>query len=216
MSLRFIFSGRPPTLWWLLMTALGPLKRDALDDVGIERALHEPLGVPCTFFASSLEDLDEDAADDLPLLLGIGDARERREEPLARVDRDEVQVEALAERRDDLLGLALPQQPVVDEDAREPVAEGRVAEDGGDGRVDPAREAADARGRRRPTFARTAAMASSVNAPGVHVGASPATSKRNAAEDVRAARRVDDLGVELDAVDASCSRCRRRRTACCR
>ena len=88
---------------------------------------------------------------------GIGDAAQRREEPLARVDRDEVQVEALAERRDDLLGLALAQQAVVDEDAREPVAERLVAEHGRDRRVDPAREAADdvvvggrpSRGRRR-------------------------------------------------------------------
>ena len=52
-------------------------------------------------------------------------------------------MEVLAERGDDLLGLALAQQAVVDEDAREPVAEGPVAEDGGDRRVDPARQAAD-------------------------------------------------------------------------
>ena len=90
-----------------------------------------------------LEDLDEDAADDLALLLGIGDAAQRREEPLARVDGDEVQVEVLAERRDDLLGLAQAQQAVVDEDARQPVAERLVAEDGRDRRVDAAREAAD-------------------------------------------------------------------------
>ena len=71
MSLRFIFSGRPPTLWWLLMTALGPLKRDALDDVGVQRALHEPARV-LDLVRLFLEHLDEDAADGLALLLGVG------------------------------------------------------------------------------------------------------------------------------------------------
>ena len=52
-----------------------------------------------------------------------------------------------------------------------------------------------------PTCARTAAMASSTNEPGVQVGARPATSKRNAPRTSAAARRVDHLGVELEAVD---------------
>ena len=38
-NLRFIFSGSPPTLWWLLITALGPLN-DTLNHVGVD--------VPCT------------------------------------------------------------------------------------------------------------------------------------------------------------------------
>ena len=41
MSLSFMRSGRPPTLWWLLITALGPLHADALDHVRVERALHQ-------------------------------------------------------------------------------------------------------------------------------------------------------------------------------
>ncbi len=57
-----------------------PLEADALDDVGVERALHEPPGAghPLRLF---LEDLDEDAADDLPLLLRIAYPRQRREKP---------------------------------------------------------------------------------------------------------------------------------------
>ena len=60
-----------------------------LDDVGVERALHEELdalavgrGVGDDLAPGGLEDADELAADDLALLLGVGDAGERVEEPL--------------------------------------------------------------------------------------------------------------------------------------
>src|SRR5205823_7723078 len=115
---------------------------DALDDVRVERPLYEPLRVLdlVRFF---VEDVDEDLADDLSLLLRIGDAARRRQELLLRVGRDQVEVERLAEGRDDLLLLALTKEPVVDEDAREALAERFVTEHRRDGRIDAAREAAN-------------------------------------------------------------------------
>ena len=38
-------SGRPPTLWWLLITAAVPSAPPRLDEVGVQRALHEELGL---------------------------------------------------------------------------------------------------------------------------------------------------------------------------
>ena len=67
----------------------------------------------------------------------------RVEEPLAGVDVDERHLEVPAERLDDLLGLVLAEQPVVDEDARQLVADRLVDEQRGDGRVDAAGEPAD-------------------------------------------------------------------------
>src|SRR5690349_2439459 len=110
----------------------GSLERDALDDVRVQRALHEPTRAirAAHLLGFLVEHVDEDAADRLPLLLRVGDPRERRQEALARVDRDQVQPEALTERADHLLGLGLAQQAVVHEDAREPIAERLVAKDG--------------------------------------------------------------------------------------
>ncbi len=65
-----------------------------------------------------------------PLLLGVGHAGQLREEPVGRLDMDERHVEVLLERLDHLLGLGHPQEPVVDEDARELVADGAVDEQG--------------------------------------------------------------------------------------
>ena len=90
-----------------------------------------------------LEDADELLADDLALRLRVVDAGEPGEEALARVDVDQLDPEALAEGLDDLLGLALAQQAVVDEDAGELLADGAVDERRGGRRVDAAGEAAD-------------------------------------------------------------------------
>jgi hypothetical protein len=127
-----------------------PLAAAGLDDVGVERALHQELDRLAVRLAVGdhlagrlLEYPDELAADDLALLLGVGDAGQRVEEPVGRLD----DLEAYAGRRDeillDLLGLALAQQAVVDEDARQPVADRALDQSRGDGGVDAAGEAAD-------------------------------------------------------------------------
>ena len=86
-------SGRPPTLWWLLMTALGPLVGHGFDDVGVQGALGQVFrfGQLLGFF---VEDVDEGVADDLALLLGIFHALEQVEEAILGLDEVEVQVES--------------------------------------------------------------------------------------------------------------------------
>src|SRR5689334_2962152 len=90
-------------------------ERDALDHVGIQGPLYEVCGI-LDLRGFFFEHVDEDLPDDLPLLFGIRDADEGREETLAGVHRDEVQVERLTKRVHDLLELALPEDTVVDED----------------------------------------------------------------------------------------------------
>ena len=122
-----------------------------------------------------LEDADELLADDLPLLLRVGDAGEPREEALLRLHVHERDVEVVAERLDHLLRLALPQQAVVDEDARELVADRLVHEQRRDGASRRRRRARRARARARPA-ARIRSTCSSITAAGVQAGAAPATS----------------------------------------
>ena len=128
-----------------------------LDDVGVERALHEELdrlavgpGLGDDLAGRLLEDPDELAADDLALLLGVGDPGERVEEPLRASTTSSVDAGGGDEVPLDLLGLALAQQPVVDEDAGELVADRALHERGGDGGVDPAGQRRRAPACRRP------------------------------------------------------------------
>ena len=75
--------------------------RPALDDVGVERALHEEAGVgePAGVL---LEHPDEQLADRLALLLRVGHARQPLEEAVAGVDVDELDALVAVERLDDL------------------------------------------------------------------------------------------------------------------
>ena len=118
-----------------------------LDDVRVERALHEELdrlvGVGDDRAGLLLEDPDELAADRLALGLRVGDAGQRVEEPLARVDDPQLHAGRGDEVLLDLLGLALAQQPVVDEDAGQLVADGALHERGRDRGVDAAGQPAD-------------------------------------------------------------------------
>ena len=71
-------------------------------------------------------------ADAPALLLRIGDAGEPLEERSARVHDSEVDAEVPAEGGLDLLPLVQAQQPVVHEDAGEPVADRAVHQHRGD------------------------------------------------------------------------------------
>ena len=123
-----------------------------LDDVGVERALHQERDLVAVGAADrvgedlglgGLEDPDELPADDLALLLGVGDPDERVEELLLRVDDLQVDAGGGHEVALDLLGLALAHQPVVDVDAGEPVADRPLHQRRGDRGVDAAGQAAD-------------------------------------------------------------------------
>ena len=117
-----------------------------LDDVGVERALHEEPRVGAVrgeVARGLLEHADERLADDLALLLGLDDVVERAEEAVGRLHVHEVDGELAAEGLLHLLGFVEPQQPGVDEHARELVADRLVHERGRDRGVDAAGESAD-------------------------------------------------------------------------
>ena len=145
-----------------------------------------------------LEDADELLADDLALLLGIVDAREPREEALLRLHVHERHVEVAVERLDDLLRLVLAQQAVVDEDARELVADRLVHEQRRDGGVDAAARARRARARCRP--ARGCARPAPRSPPRRPRRRRAGDLVEEVLQQVLPVRRVHDLGVELDAV----------------
>jgi hypothetical protein len=177
-------AGRPPTLWWL-------------DHVGIERALREEIGA-ADLLGLLVEHVDEGGADDLALLLGIRDARQAREEQFARVAVNQRDVVVAAEQAHHLLRLARAQQPVVDEDAGELVADGLVNQDGRDGGIDAARQAAD-----DAALADLGADAfDGLGAEGRHrpFGLAARDAVGEGLEKVSAMRRVHHLGVEHGAV----------------
>ena len=122
-----------------------------------------------------LEHVDERRADDLALLLRIGDAGEPIEEQRRRVDEDQRQLQPL-EALADLRRLVEPQHAVVDEDARQLIADRAVNEQRRDRRVDAAAQRRRRRGR-RPTCARIRAVASSTNDAIVQSPVQPQTSK---------------------------------------
>ena len=169
-----------------------------LDEVRVERALHEELGLhePAGVL---LEDADELVADRLALGLRLGDAGEAGEEAGAGVDVDQLDAHRAAERLGHLLALALAHQPGVDVHARQLVADGPVHERRGHRRVDAAGQPAD-----RPAvadLARIRSTCSSMIDDIVHVGAGTGPLVQEPSQHAHAVRRVDDLRVELDAVD---------------
>ena len=131
-------SGRPPTLWWLLILAAS--LRARLDDVGVERALHEEARV-LDAARGLLEDADEQLADRLALLLGVGDAGEALEVALGGAHVDQLDALVALERLDDLVALALAHEAGVDEHARELGADRLVHQRGRHRGVDAAGQA---------------------------------------------------------------------------
>ena len=106
----------------------------------------------------------------------------------------------VAKGLDHLLGLVLAQQTVVDEHAGELIADRAVDERRGGRRVDASREAAD-----HPSVADLGPHGSDLLVD--HRGGRPALLEacdlaQEAVEDLGAVGRVDDLGVELDPVEA--------------
>ncbi len=107
-------------------------------------------------------------------------------------------LEVVAEGALHLLGLALPQESVVHEDAGQPIADGAVDEHRGHGGVHAAREAAD-HASSSPTCSRIFRVASSTKALMRQSPDAPQIPKRKLLEDVGAPGRVRHLGVELHA-----------------
>jgi hypothetical protein len=122
---------------------------------------------------------------------------ERVEKLLPRVDGPEAIAEAPAERVGDALGLPCPQHAVVDEDAREPVADGLVDDRGGDGGIDAAGERADdfLVADLRPDALDSSATKFSM----VQLGSALQIENRKFLQEHGALLAVMHLGVELDA-----------------
>src|SRR5262249_18539469 len=145
--------------------------------------------------------VDEEGADGLALAFRIGHAGEAAEEEIAGVTAHERDVVVIAEQRDHLFTLALPQQPVIDEDAMKLVADRLVDEHGGDGRGDAAAEAAD-----HASLADEMANAlDRLRLEGSHgpVAGAARDMAHEVAEQPAALRRVHDLRVEHHAVVAA-------------
>ena len=139
----------------------------------------------------------------LPMVLrfcsGIGDAGERGEKRLGRVDVHERNVVVAAEQRDHLVGFGEPQQPVVDEHAGEPLADRLVDQHRRHRRVDAAREPAD-----HPALADLGAdLLDRLLLEGAHgpVALAAGDLAHEVAQERGAVRRVHDLEVELGGVE---------------
>ncbi len=90
---------------------------------------------PPSFLRFRVEHVDEETADGLALLFGIGDACEFAEKLLRGVHMHQRDVVVMAEQVDDGLGLVEPQHAVVDEHAGELVADRFVDQHRGHGKV---------------------------------------------------------------------------------
>ena len=140
---------------------------------------------------------------------GSVDAGQPGQEALAGVDHDQVHAQVLLEGRPEQLRLLLAHQAVVDVDAGQPVADGAMDERRRDGRVDAARQraddlAVDAGGLGVRVDARRISLTvESMKLAGVQVWPRAGDADHEVAQHVAAVRRVDDLGVELDAVQAA-------------
>ena len=124
-----------------------PLVGDALDDVGVQRALQQEVAgmaeLSLDLVSLLLEHIDEGGANDFPLLLRIGHPLEQAEEPIGRVHALEVDPAVPPEALQHRLCLVLAEAAVVHQDGVEAVSYGLLHEDGGDGRVDPPADGPD-------------------------------------------------------------------------
>ncbi len=175
-------------------------KRHRFDDVGVERALGEKLGA-ADFVRLLVKYIDECGADDLALLLGIADAPQMPKKERPRVALDERNVVVAAKQLHHFLRLAVAQKPVIDENARELIADRLMDQYGGNRGIDPARQPAD-----HPTFAdsRTDAL-DRLTPEGRHrpVAAATCDAMGEILEERAALRGVNDLGVKLNAIKAA-------------
>src|SRR5712691_7116652 len=107
-------------------------RRERLDHIWIQSALHEEIDIVSNLGRSILEDVDEGVPDRRPLLFWILQTGQRAQEALLRVDRDQFDALIRAERSLDLFPLVEPQQARIDEDTRELIPNGAMHESSGD------------------------------------------------------------------------------------
>ncbi len=118
-------------------------RRRGLDHIGIQRPLHQESDLSLDVLGRLLEHIDERVADATPLLFRVRDPGQRLKEERARIHHAQIDPEVRPERPLHLLPLAQPQQAMIHEDARQPVADRAVHERRGHRRIDSTREPAD-------------------------------------------------------------------------
>ncbi len=170
-----------------------------LDHVRVKRALREELrlaGAP----GGRLEHLDERPADDLPLPLRVGHALEPPQEQPRGVLILQLDLEMAPEDFLHHLRLASAQHAVVDENARELVADGLVQQRRRHARIHPAAQAQDHLLR---ADLRADGLDRLVNVVAHRpVPAAAADAVDEVGQNLAPARRVDHFGVELQAEHA--------------
>ncbi|MPM59468.1 hypothetical protein SDC9_106310 [bioreactor metagenome] len=178
--------------------------RHRLDHVGIGGALGEESGV-LDRLGGVGEDAHEFGADDLALGFGIAHAGELVEEAVGGVDVDQLHVEVVAEELLHPVRLVFAQQPVVHENAGQPVADGLVDQRRRDARIDAAGKAED-----HPFFPDPGAdFAHRAFDIGLHgpVAGTAADTVAEVGQNGFAVGRMHHFGMELDAVElALCDR----------
>ena len=115
---------------------------DALDHIGVERALGEIFRA-FDLTRIALEHVDEELADDLALGLRVGNPFELAQKQILLLGVNELHVVVVAEHGDHFLALVEAKKAVVDENAGQLVADRLVKEDGGNRGIHAARQAAD-------------------------------------------------------------------------
>ena len=119
----------------------GRVAHTALDDVRVDRALHEIIH-PTELFRFRLKHADEFFSDNLALALRLLHACELQEKALRRVNTNQIHIELLAEHPLDIVPFPLAEQAVVDEYAGQILADRLVQQHGGHRRIHAARKGA--------------------------------------------------------------------------
>ena len=166
------------------------------DDVRVDRALGQPAGV-FNRPGMLVESLDEEAADELALGLGIGNPGERGKELLRGVGADDIETHVFI-GFEHILELILAQQAVADEDTGQVVADGLVEEHACDRGIHAAAQAEDdlVVPESFPQF-RHRGFDERSRRP---VSLAAADAEGEIGQHLRAFRRVKDLRMELDRV----------------
>src|SRR5579872_1349650 len=177
-----------------------PLERHRLDDIGIEsalsqksRAAHDVLG---------FEHIDECMPDDAALLLGIEDVLQSLEKHLGCVADPEIDAKLAGENIFHPLALARTQQTSVDEYALEALADRAMNQSRGDRRIDAARQPEQHLVVRADLLANLADLGLDEirHRP---VAALAAYLQHEVTQHLRAARRMHNLRMKLDAANSA-------------
>src|SRR5579859_1722748 len=172
-----------------------------LDDVGIDRALGEPFGIP-DLAGFALEDVHKMLADDLALLLGIGDTFQGMQKLAGGVDVDHLHAHVLGKRIHHLRRFIETQEAVVNKDAGELVADRTVDERSRDGGVHAAGKTEDHLLASHLLLDLPHRLADIVGH--VPVAAAAADLAHEAVQDLHTLPCVRDLGMELNRIETAC------------